>query len=178
MLREPEDWASVAERLLAGDRAAVLKVSRLSASLLARWGAYDFRDEWQDLVHDVLLAVITGLRKGSVRSPEGLVGYVAAITRHKLTDRVRAQHRQGGEVAWPTGATDADRRDPPVERIAEVRLLLEKLPEKQRAAVAGVYGYGKTYEEVARETGIPLGTLKRYLRQGLAALRREFSTGG
>ena len=175
MSRVPEDWADVAERLLAGDQAAALKLSRLIASFLVRGRAYDFRDEWPDLVHEVLLAVIAGLQKGSVRSPKSLVGYVAAITRHKLTDRLRALGRQeGADLAW---ASDTVPLDPAVERVVEVRLLLEKLPEKHRTVVAAVYGHGRTYEEVARETGIPLGTVKRYLREGLATLRREFSTG-
>ena len=168
----------MAERLLAGDETAALKLSRLIVSFLVRGRAYDFRDEWPDLVHEVLLAVIVGLRKGSVRNPDALVGYVAAITRHKLTDRLRALGRQGSaDLAWPDGVSDADPRAPAVEKVVEVRRLLEKLPEKQRIVVAGVYGHGRTYQEVAHETGIPLGTVKRYLREGLATLRREFSTG-
>jgi DNA-directed RNA polymerase specialized sigma24 family protein len=39
--------------------------------------------------------------------------------------------------------------------------------------VTAVYVGGMTYEEAARATGIPLGTLKRYLRDGLAQLREE-----
>jgi DNA-directed RNA polymerase specialized sigma24 family protein len=38
-----------------------------------------------------------------------------------------------------------------------------------------VYIRGLTYEEAARATGIPLGTLKHYLRDGLAQLRDELS---
>ena len=38
-------------------------------------------------------------------------------------------------------------------------------------AVIAVYAAGLTYEEAARATGTPLGTLKRQLRDGLAQLR-------
>jgi RNA polymerase sigma-70 factor (ECF subfamily) len=169
----------VAERLLSGDRAAFLKVSRLIASFFVRWRAYDFREEWPDLVQDVLLAVVDGLRKGRVHDPEALVGYVAAIARHKLADRVRALRPvEASDLVWPSAALpDQDPLRPPLERVLEVRLLLGKLPEKHRAVVVGVYGEGRTYETVARETGIPLGTVKRYLRDALAALRREFAKG-
>jgi RNA polymerase sigma-70 factor (ECF subfamily) len=179
---EPEDWADVAQRLLAGDRVALLKVSRLIGSLLVRWRAYDFRDEWPDLVQEVLLAVVTGLRKGSVSNPHALVGYVASVARHKLIDRLRQLGPRSGdeEIVWPKAAAtpDGDAVHPPIEAVVEVRLLLEKLSEKQRNAVVGVYGHGKTYEAVARETGIPLGSLKRHLREALAILRRELSQGG
>ena len=53
-----EDWGETLERLLAGDRVAFLKVSRLVARFLARWRAYDFREEWPDLIQEVVLAVV------------------------------------------------------------------------------------------------------------------------
>jgi RNA polymerase sigma-70 factor (ECF subfamily) len=176
--REHEDWAGVADRLLAGDRGAFLKVSRLIGSLLVRWRAYDFRDEWPDLIQDVLLAVLTGLRAGRVRDSGALVGYVAAIARHKLADRLRILGAGAAPDRVWAQAEDSpggDWLEPSVERVVEMRLLLEKLPEPQRTVVFGVYGEGKTYEAVSRESGIPLGTLKRYLRDALAALRREFA---
>jgi RNA polymerase sigma-70 factor (ECF subfamily) len=173
----------VAERLLAGDRVALLRVSRLIASFLVRWRAYDFRDEWPDLVQEVLLAVVSGLRRGSIRDPDALVGYVATVARHKLVDRLRqlGPPRETAELVWPIAtpaAPDDEALHPSIEAVVEVRLLLEKLPERQRMVVIGVYGQGRTYEAVARETGIPLGTVKRLLREGLATLRRELSESG
>jgi RNA polymerase sigma-70 factor (ECF subfamily) len=55
----------------------------------------------------------------------------------------------------------------------DVRGALERLSENRRVAVLGVYLEGKTYNAVAEETGIPLGSLKRYLREGIAQLREE-----
>ena len=50
---------------------------------------------------------------------------------------------------------------------------LDRLSERERLAVVEVYANGRTYEEAAEVSGIPLGSLKRFLRSGLAALRRE-----
>jgi RNA polymerase sigma-70 factor (ECF subfamily) len=52
---------------------------------------------------------------------------------------------------------------------------MQKLPERSRDIVFGVYGQGKTYEQVAQESGTPLGSLKRYLRDGLAELRKQLA---
>ena len=52
---------------------------------------------------------------------------------------------------------------------------LGRLPEKQRLVVTGVHVQGRTYDQVAEDTGIPLGSLKRYLRDGLASLREDLS---
>ena len=56
-----EDWAQVLERLLDGDRLALLQLTRLLNSFLGRWNAYDFRDEWDDLIQEVILAAATAM---------------------------------------------------------------------------------------------------------------------
>lgn len=48
---------------------------------------------------------------------------------------------------------------------------VRRLPERQRTAIEAVYLSGYTQEEAAASTGIPLGSLKRHLREGLASLR-------
>ena len=52
---------------------------------------------------------------------------------------------------------------------------MQKLPGRQRTIVAGVYGEGKTYEQVAEDTGTPLGSLKRHLRDALVELRAHLA---
>ena len=50
-------------------------------------------------------------------------------------------------------------------------------PEEQQRVLHGIYAEGKTYQQVADDTGLPLGTMKRRLRDALATLRRRFSSG-
>jgi DNA-directed RNA polymerase specialized sigma24 family protein len=50
------------------------------------------------------------------------------------------------------------------------------LPEEQRRVIQAVYIEGKTYEEAAEATLIPLGSLKRYLRLGLSQLREQLKS--
>jgi RNA polymerase sigma-70 factor (ECF subfamily) len=178
--RQPrEDWAAVVDRLLEGDELACLKLSRLVTGFLASWRAYDFRDDWQDLVQEVLIAVITGAREGRIRDPRAVVGYVRTIAHHKFLDRLKKHlgHREDQTLEWEQATErgeelpSEDARD---DLVVGIRLSLEKLPERKRQIVYGVYGEGKTYEQVAEETGTPLGTVKRYLREGLAELRREY----
>ena len=181
--REPQDWAEISERLLVGDPVALLKVSRLIVGFLVQLRAYDFREEWPDLVQEVLLALLAALREGKVEKPEAMVGYIRSITRNKFVNRLNARlgRREADELDWGRACQERvgnPHQTPPQETIATVRELLGKLPESHRKAVAGVYGEGRTYEQVAKETGIPLGSLKRYLREGLAMLRRELSAGG
>ncbi len=175
-----EGWAGVVERMLAGDRAAQLRLARLVTGFLAHWGAYDFRAEWPDLVQDVLLAVIRATREGRVRKAEAVVGYVRSIAHHKLMDRLRAHVRHAEDSTEPLEAEETapgSARACPADQdvVTDVRRALERLPERKHRVLFAVYGEGKTYEQAAEETGIPLGSVKRYLREGMEALRREFT---
>jgi len=170
-----KDWARVVERMLAGDRAAHLELARLVTGFLARFGAYDFRPEWPDLVQDVLLAVIRAAREGRVHRAEALVGYVRAITHHKLMDRLRVHVRRAEDECRPTEDPAPLRAAADQDLVADVRRALERLPERKRRAIFAVYGESKSYTQVAEETGIPLGSVKRYLREGMATLRRDFA---
>jgi len=176
-----EDWAGVVERLLAGDRASQLRIARLVTGFLARWGAYDFREEWPDLVQDVLLALVRAAREGRVEKPEAVIGYVRSIAHHKFMDRLRARVRHGGEEstpvedALPLPGCDRLRTGANQDVVTDVRRALERLPERKRRVIFAVYGEGKSYEQAAEETGTPLGSVKRYLREGMQALRKDFA---
>ncbi len=52
---------------------------------------------------------------------------------------------------------------------------LKSLPEEQREAVIMAYLEGATQQEIAKRTGVPLGTVKTRLRLGLIKLRHILS---
>ena len=52
---------------------------------------------------------------------------------------------------------------------------LKSLPEEQRAALIMAYMEGATQQEIAKRTGVPLGTVKTRLRLGLIKLRQILS---
>jgi RNA polymerase sigma-70 factor (ECF subfamily) len=175
-----EDWAAVLERLLGGDRLALLQLSRLVNGFLARWNAYDFRDEWDDVIQEVVLAAGLAMRGGKLRSRGAVIGYLRTTARHKFLDRLETHLRCGKrEIAWEAVLDGPlEPIQPDAEAARGVREALARLPENRREAVTAVYLEGKSYEEAARDTGIPLGSLKRYLRDGLAQLRSELVLPG
>lgn len=171
----------VVARLLDGDRLAFLEVNRLVTGCLTQLRAYDFQDEWDDLRQEVVLAVIANARAGRLRDPQAFVGYVRIITRNKLMDRLkdRLQHHEKETLPWDdaTAATAAEPgEDAPVDA-SSLRAAVAELPADERRVLEGVYGQGRTYEEVAASTGIPLGTMKRRLRNALALLRERLAVG-
>ena len=174
-MREPDqDWATVLARVLRGDRPALLRVARLVNSFLVRWNAFQFREDWEDLTQEVITTAAIALRDGKLRDPQAALGFLYSTARFKYLSRLRIQLRLRAEqaLAWGDALGRAERPLPEEMRRA-VQEALERIPDKARRAVLAVYVGGQTYEEAARDTGIPLGTLKRCLRDGLAQLRAE-----
>jgi RNA polymerase sigma-70 factor (ECF subfamily) len=178
-----EDWSGTLARLEAGDRAAFLRFQRLITGYLLELRAFDFEDEWDDLRQEVLAAVVANARAGRLRDPQAFTGYVRIITRNKFFDRLKRRLRAEGEVlAWEEETARASpgaspELGPEVRR--DLREALATLPEEERRLVTGVYVEGLSYQEMSERSGVPLGTLKRRLREGLAALRlRLEGTGG
>jgi RNA polymerase sigma-70 factor (ECF subfamily) len=176
-----KDWAAVLERLLEGDRLALVELSRLINGFLGRWNAYDFRDEWDDLIQEVVLAVGSALREGRIRERAAVVGYLRSTARFKFVDRLKRHLRCAEDDTLPwedvvDGALEPSTDDESSnDTRRDLHAALTRLPEKKRDVVLAVYVHGKTYDEASESTGIPLGSLKRYLREGLAELRVELS---
>lgn len=172
--RSPAQWMEILERLLDGDRVAFLEFNRLITAILTQCRAYDFRQDWDDLRQEVLMSVVANARAGRLRDPEKFVAYVRGITRNKFIDRLKThlRHREKQTLPWDDEtaamAESAAAADPDP---ADVWDAVRRLPPEQQRMLEGLYRQGKTYEQVAAETGIPLGTMKRWLRAAIEDLR-------
>jgi len=180
MIVPESDWSRVLQRVVDGDRLALVQLARLVNGFLVRWNAYDLRDGWEDLVQEVIAAAVLAVRDGRLRDPQAAAGFIKSTARFKYMDRLRNQLglRRDQRLAWE--AVVENRENPVEERLGaeareDLRRALARIPEKTRAAVTAVYVGGLTYDEAALVTGIPLGTLKRYLRDGLEQLRAELA---
>lgn len=179
MVAPREDWIGTLDALLAGDRLAFAKVNRLISGFLVQLRAYDFRDEWDDLRQEVVMSLVANARAGRLRDPEAFVGYVRIITRNKLVDRLKGARRrhERSTVAMDeaVAGTLAATPDPTAAAAREVWTAVRDLPAEQQDVLDGIYRQGKSYQAVSDATGIPLGTMKRRLRDALVALRRRFA---
>jgi RNA polymerase sigma-70 factor (ECF subfamily) len=160
------------DRLLAGDHAAFVELARLVTGFLISWRAYDLRDEWDDLIQDVLTQVASHYASGRVRQREALVGYIRTVARRRFVDILRRNRPNFVDLEL-----DELPQSDPNGIAGSLRRHVERLPEKQRTALEAVYLEGRTQQEAAKSTGIPLGSLKRYLREGLSSLRTAITPG-
>jgi RNA polymerase sigma-70 factor (ECF subfamily) len=128
----------------------------------------------QDLVQDVLLRVRRGLE---TYRPGTLEGWLSRITTNVFLDDVRRKRRRP-TVALPddpdrvlAGTDDADAALASMRLPDDVQDALRNLPEEFRAAVVLCDVVGLTYEEIAEQLRIPVGTVRSRIHRGRASLR-------
>ena len=138
--------------------------------------AWDFRDDWADLLQEVLTAVVVTAREGGFEDTSRLPAFVRRVTHNKFQDRLRLFYgrREGDTHSWEAATEPGAEDSLPAARI-DLDRALAKLPPRRRQAVLDVYAAGLTYPEAAAIRGVPLGTLKRDLRDGLRALREALA---
>ena len=105
------------------------------------------------------------------------ITWLVAIARNRAIDRVRsgAAARLGAPLEEASGVSDpAPIATETIEAAQENRRLyacLEELEMRQQAAIRAAFIDGLTYEELAERSDVPLGTMKSWIRRGLAKLR-------
>lgn len=112
-------------------------------------------------------------RRGTV------ITWLLTITRNLAIDRRRMEDVRPADPVDPRVLAGPGQRPEPDEvavttsQLAEVIAALSLLPETQRRCVIlGTVG-GRTAREIAELEGIPLGTAKTRVRDGLRKLRRS-----
>ena len=106
----------------------------------------------------------------------GVRGWAVTIAHRRAVDRVRSEQswrdRQRRDAAVQAGAADSP-SDVVIDSLDRdrARLALSELSDTQRRALELVYFDGLTHVEVAEALGVPLGTAKTRIRDGLIRLR-------
>jgi len=104
------------------------------------------------------------------------VGWMVAIARNAAIDKLRARKAPTRDIAdmidladpGPTPEASAARAD---DR-RRIEVCLGQLPADRARAVRAAYVEGHTYDDLARAFGVPINTMRTWLRRSLIALRR------
>lgn len=138
-------------------------------------------EEAKDLAQDVFVRVYRNLDK---YSPGTFEGWLYRITKNLFLDRVRRAKRVRMEALPDEEWRQPEELEPgPAERL-DARLLrgdiehaMNRLPPDFRTAVVMCDVQGLTYEEIARSTGWPLGTVRSRIHRGRKLLREALTPG-
>jgi RNA polymerase sigma-70 factor (ECF subfamily) len=161
------------------DRAAFQRLyERTSSQLLACLiRILRNRASAEDALQDVFVQVWN--RAAQFESTRGSAwGWLVAIARYRAIDMRRRESRVAA-TALP-GENDIAIDEEPQDELmalgdratAALTHCLGALQPRQRECIVLAYQGGLTHAEVASEVGEPLGSVKSWIRRGLAALKR------
>ena len=129
----------------------------------------------EDVLSDVYLTVWrrAGAYEPGRASP---ISWLATIARNRAIDWRRSAKRR--PAVGLDQAPDVADEDPSAEQrlirgeeSQRLHLCLDELDEKQRGAIRSAFFGGLTYAELAERDGVPLGTMKSWVRRGLIRLK-------
>ncbi|GGY90354.1 sigma-70 family RNA polymerase sigma factor [Streptomyces poonensis] len=175
---EEPDLQELMSRVALGDERAFARVYDLVAGPVLGVVRAVLRDHAQseEVAQEVLVEVWRTAPR--YRPDRGTaVNWILTLAHRRAVDRVRSvdaaaarDHRAALLDQVPEYDEVAEYVEARLER-EQVRRCLRTLTEIQHQAVTLAYYRGLTYREVAQALGLPLGTVKTRLRDGLIRLR-------
>jgi RNA polymerase sigma-70 factor (ECF subfamily) len=170
------DLARLLGAVASGDRGALRRVYEVQSVRL--FGVANAilrdRDAAADALHDAFLRV--SQRAGQFDPTRGAAAaWLAGVVRHAALDQAR---RRGRELPSDDPALgDAAVAPEALERVdasvdgRRLRECLEGLEEKNRSGILLAFVHGLSHSQIADRLGLPLGTVKAWIRRGLLHLR-------
>ena len=103
------------------------------------------------------------------------ITWLAVLARNKAIDRLRVRRIATDPIEKASGVRDDNPSALDVLETAQEQQrlagCLDELDEQQRAMIRSAFLDGATYPELAEREGVPLGTMKSWIRRGLLRLR-------
>ena len=170
--------ASLLERIVDGDRDAVAlcieRYSPLVWSLARRF--IPNRADAEEAVQDVFMELWSSAKKFDAGKASEAT-WVSLIARRRLIDRAR-RARSGPDPERLADVEHTLSKDgqATIEASAEserVLNIIATMNPEQRKVIRMSAWLGMTHAAIARETELPLGTVKSHLRRGLIRIREQ-----
>ena len=173
----PETLTTLMGRIASGERDALRELyDATSAKLFAVClRILSDREEAEDVLQDVYITIWRRADRFDA-GRAGVMTWAATIARNQSIDRLRAR----GPLAYADQVEDLEIADGQVSAEARlvaageagrVRECLAELDDRTQRVIRTAFFEGVTYEALAHRVGAPLGTVKSWIRRGLARLK-------
>jgi RNA polymerase sigma-70 factor, ECF subfamily len=173
-----KELAAALARVATGDRTALRLIYHDTSAKL--FGVclriLSDRSEAEDVLQEVYVTV---WRKAASFDPgrASPITWLVAIARNRSIDRLRSS--AVSRRSEPIESAEDVRDETPgaietvlqTEQHARLKTCLGELEERQAKAVRAAFLDGVTYEQLAERMGVPLGTMKSWIRRSLLKLR-------
>jgi RNA polymerase sigma factor (sigma-70 family) len=159
MLLSPQQIADTLEAFRKEQEQGIAQVTSWVRAVV-KGGGWGFRDP-EAVTQEILMTLVTLVRKGRVEHPEGFLKYARTVAKRTCLDTYyRQQRTQQHESTSPEGFDPADPSDPTHgsfeqrERLAALKYLVQKLSDDCRQLWRLIYIEKLSSELVAERLGL------------------------
>jgi RNA polymerase sigma-70 factor (ECF subfamily) len=156
------EWSVLVDQIKAGEDAGMEHLYKLFSRGIRYYLCRQLGpQELEDKVHDTFLIVVNAIRRGDLREPERLMGFVRTVVRRQVAAYIeQAVHNRREQTDLESGVTVADRKENPeqeamIHQKAELmKSVLGCLSQRDRDILVRFYLREQTQEQICREMSL------------------------
>lgn len=156
------DWALLVAQVQQGEDAGMEQLYKLFSRGIRYYLCRQLGpQELEDKVHDTFLIVVNAIKRGDLREPERLMGFVRTVVRRQVAAYIEnAVHTRREQADLETGITVADKNQNPEQeaigrqRAELMRSALQALNERDRDILVRFYLKEQSQEQICREMSL------------------------
>ena len=156
------EWTALVEKVKSGEDAGMEQLYGLFSRGIRYYLCRQLGpQELEDKVHDTFLIVVNAIRRGDLREPERLMGFVRTVVRRQVAAYIeQAVHTRREQTDLESGVTVADRKQNPeqeaiIRQKAELmKSALASLSDRDRDILVRFYLKEQPQEQICREMAL------------------------
>jgi len=156
------DWAGLVAQVKAGEDAGMEQLYKLFSRGIRYYLCRQLGpQELEDKVHDTFLIVVNAIKRGDLREPERLMGFVRTVVRRQVAAYIEtAVHTRREQTDLESGVTVADRKQNPEqeamikEKAELMKSALQALSQRDRDILVRFYLKEQTQEQICQEMSL------------------------
>lgn len=156
------DWAELVTRIRRGDESGMEDLYQLFGRGIRFYLCRQLgTQELDDKVHDTFLIVVQAIRRGDLREPERLMGFVRTVVRRQVAAHIdQVVHSRREELHMDVGVRVTDARRNPEQHVAFQQKvdfmieILQQLSERDREILTRFYLNEESQEQICREMNL------------------------
>jgi len=156
------DWRNLVEKIKADDQSGMEELYHVFSRgvrfyLCRQLGPQDLEDK----IHDTFLIVVQAVRRGELREPERLMGFVRTVVRRQVAAHIdQAVHTRRQQVGIESGTTVVDlNRDPEENAIRQqheqiAKRVLNSISKRDREILIRFYLLEQTQQQICTQMNL------------------------
>jgi RNA polymerase sigma-70 factor (ECF subfamily) len=156
------DWTALVTQIRAGDDAGLERLYQVFSRGIRYYLCRQLGpEELEDRVHDAFLTVVNAIRKGDLREPERLMGFVRTIVRRQVATYIdQAVHTRREQTDLECGITVTDKTSNPEQQAISrqhtelMKSVLRSLSSRDRDILERFYLREQPQEQICREMSL------------------------